>query len=332
MIKRFYLIAVLAIISTVICAIPVSAQDQEVQVKSAFSVNPSVKGTGIPIGATVHLGADGKTTVFGPNNIKILSAWDSEATTLDTPDGKVKATHVFEVPSGSTVEKQRKIMTVQFQGQQILTVINDQNTTNRSISPPAFSAWMESASYTSSNIGYFRVDSAVPSSPPNPGSNIIDYIWNGFESSDGTDIIQPVLEYNYGGSGAWTCAAWCGFDGVFTRATPCSASVNNELFYAMTYGSGQWLVQIYNETTSQSSYLYTSGIGYQNLPTLLVLEGININSNNDVCGDIYFHDAILRTTSWATITPSWFAWVYVQLSGLSVDVISSSQVELNTAN
>jgi hypothetical protein len=103
-------------------------------VTAPFTLNED-EGTRIPHGSTIFHWKNGITEVYGPDDLLILIARDSEAadvphsTVPDPKSGPSPATHHYQVPSGSyisdggTVEND-KITEVYFNNEVMLTIID----------------------------------------------------------------------------------------------------------------------------------------------------------------------------------------------------------------
>jgi len=112
------------------------------------------------------------------------------------------------------------------------------------------SFWSWGTSYT-----YFSAQWVVPPPPVHTQSNIV-FFFNSFEgkTSDGgsgSDILQPVLQYN-NGVGGWTLASWYG-SGSYTEATPVAVNQGDTIKGIITLVNGVWNVQGYVNNALRST-------------------------------------------------------------------------------
>lgn len=305
------------------------------KVTQPFSVDEATPGTTIPRGSTVRHLSDGTTVVTGPDDSLVLDARDSDASVVKTPSGPLKATYVFSVPSGADVEANGNVTTVTKDGQTILRVVED-NRQNRTW--PGTDYWLEqSNNWNISNLDYYTADWSVPSSPPSPGSSVTDYLFNAIEPQSGGAILQPVLEWNVGGSGRWTGAAWYGVGGSYYHSTRIDVSVSDSLIGAMDRYGSSWEINFQDNTSSQTTGLSTSSVGTSSLAVFTVLEGWNVTSDNDLPGDTTFSSMSFEYGG-NSVSFSWNSHydypsgVTGPPSGLDVQINSQSNVTLNTAN
>jgi len=308
---------------------PAMAQDNYTKIAVPFSVDQMDGGFQIPSGSTIHHLANGITEVYGPDKSSILKAKDSDSSLIPTPAGLMRATYVYHVPSKSMIDGVGNITKV-YQGETvILTVIDD----NPEKVVPSYSGWIESSQdWSVDSLDYFYAKWVVPSDPPDPSANVVDFLFNAIEPDDGTKIIQPVLEWNYGGSDRWTGAAWVVWDSGSYRATPINASAGNEIWGTMCY-DGMWDVDIYNRSAGGSSFLTTSRLGVDDLAVFCALEGYNIDGNDDVPGDTTFDDMEFKYGE-SSVDITWVEQISwgTGLTGLDVEIFSDAKVKLHTAN
>eukprot|EP00026_Physarum_polycephalum_P005341 Phypoly_transcript_05373.p1 GENE.Phypoly_transcript_05373~~Phypoly_transcript_05373.p1 ORF type:complete len:519 (+),score=74.53 Phypoly_transcript_05373:144-1700(+) len=101
------------------------------------------------------------------------------------------------------------------------------------------SFWSWGTSYT-----YFLAQWTVPNAPIHTQTNIV-FFFNSFEgkTSDGgsgSDILQPVLQYNNGVQG-WTLASWYG-SGSYTESTPVAVKPGDTITGVISLDNGVWSV------------------------------------------------------------------------------------------
>jgi hypothetical protein len=184
-------------------------------------------------------------------------------------------------------------------------------------------------------IGYFRAQWDVPSSPPSPLSQTLDYVWNGLEPEDESDVLQPVIRYTQ--SDGWKGIAYYGIDGYYYPSSAISASPGDEIWGTIWYDSGNqnWRVTVYNWDTYSSTYITTNNFyASQNALIYLDLESRDGVANGDqLPGDIYFTGMQVLDTSSQAIDFDWTGEVrWAGPEGLGVTVFSDTSVAFYTPN
>jgi len=176
--------------------------DQIIQMTEATK-NPTISK--IPYRSIIQHSKNGMTRVFDSTGKQLFVTNDADAEKIATPDGYKSASKIHQVPNGSIIRTNGEITTVYSEGERILTVLNPDN----SLVLPGYDGWIESARDLSvSELGQFIAYWTVPSSPPSPQADTIDFLFNGIQPSSSGGIVQPVLEWNQAGSGRWTGRAW----------------------------------------------------------------------------------------------------------------------------
>lgn len=79
----------------------------------------------IPFGAIVHQSDNGVTTVFDSTGQQLFATEDASSPLINTPDGVLRATEIFEVPDKSLIVDDKSITNVFYDNQRILTIIKD---------------------------------------------------------------------------------------------------------------------------------------------------------------------------------------------------------------
>lgn len=327
--RKVWLIGILVVVLVVAISSLVAAQNQNC-INEPFSLEKD-HGYYISPGSVVHY-SDSITTLYGPGGNVTLRIKDSRVPKLSTPAGySLPVTHLFQVPSESYIHKDGNETKIYKNGECILTVINDVAVI------PAYDGWIEQANdWSVANLDWFEAYWEVPTSPPNPDSSVVDFLFNAIEPSDGSSIIQPVLEWNWGDSGRWTAAAWYVENGVGYRSDPINVNVGDTLNGGMWYlpsGINMWDVYIEDQNTDRGTAIYTDVIGTSNLATFVALEGYNIDGDSDVPGDTTFYNMDFSYQS-NPVDITWNSDIddTAPLTGLDVTIYSDSRVELETAN
>jgi hypothetical protein len=298
---------------------------------SAVGFNVDQGDHKLPPGSTVRHSADGVTEVKGPNGSLLVRQKDIESEQIYSPFCRVAATHVFSVPSGSKISRKGNETEVSSEGTVILRIIDDQ-----SVATPKFSGWIEQANdWSVSNLEAFAATWKVPSKPPRPGSNVVDFLFNAIEPATGNEIIQPVLEWNQAGSGGWTLRSWYGpVNGNYFASSPVFTTSGHSITGTLSHASGGWSIvtRDADARTGGSTSLGTDSMGTSSLAVFCALEGYNVAGNKDVPGTTTFSNVSFtgdQTIVWHSfIDPSTKPY----LSGLRVAAQGVSKVILYTAN
>ncbi|MBA7657842.1 hypothetical protein ES703_65785 [subsurface metagenome] len=341
--KKAYIpgIAILLVMSLLMWAVgPVMAQDEEFQrIDKPLSPVGGDDVYSIPPGSTIHHLDNGITKVYGPDGRHVLTTRDTLESLIPVPmGGLVGASHVHSVPSGSKISRVENGIKVYHDGACILSVVNEGD--NAETPPPSSSGWIEySRDSDVDDLRYFRASWSVTAEPPDHDYWTTDYIFNAIVSPDGTDILQPVLEWNVvRGTYEWTCAAWYGIDDEYFHGARIDASVDDDLYGYMRKYDTEWKTKIRNLDTGESSILWTDPNEFHtgdNLKIFCALEGWYVDDDDDVPGDTLFHDMIFTDDEGDPINITWYgytpgtAW---GLTDLKVVRYSDEEVELQTAN
>jgi len=300
----------------------------------------------IPTGSVIHHFANGITEVRGPDNALVFKAIDSKTELIATPAGFLRASHVYHIPDGSSIDTKGNTDKVYLGDTRILTVI-DEDRENRkskrllpSSPPPDYNGWIEWAEDTSvSYLDYFYAEWEVPSDPPAPNYAAINYLFPGIQPDDATAIIQPVLEWNYNSSGDWTCASWYVIGTTGYRSSDVDAEAGDEIHGTMSHDGSEWTITIDNmDDWSSSKSIDTNYFDDEGLEVYVALEGYWVQDDDDIAGDTFFNSMDLEYNN-ANVTPTWDDQ-YGNGSGLSdLDVrfdvnppIDYTWVSLLTAN
>ena len=175
----------------------------------------------LPQGGFIQHSPDGRTRVFSPEGKQLFYAVDNRTEKVQTPSGNiVPATFLIAVPSESSLNIVGDHTYVTYQGEIILSVIQDNKTGSwQEYNAPATkgTSWVEYAStrrLSATPIGEFNADWIIPHSPqlndnldqngnpttPPHGSEMnskVNILFNGIQPTNGSLIIQPVTAFNY---------------------------------------------------------------------------------------------------------------------------------------
>lgn len=338
--KRIFSVFPMVILLLGILMVPgVQAQDRITAqtLNAPFSVDPTSGGFQIPRGSIVDYLKSGETVVTGPNGKIIFKTNESLTGMVPTPNGPCKASHVYEVPSDSIVKNEENVIEISFRNEVILQIIDNRTTDYSTRTWDPENPWIEWAGAYVGNLDFFWGIWTVPSSPPSPGGTVYDFLFNAIQWYQYA-VLQPVLEWNYAGSGRWTCAAWYGVFGTYIRANnnAINASTGDVIRGTMAYDydDEEWYISISDNTTGQSSNIYCASLKVtSSLSAFCSLEGGDIDGNEDVPGDTTFTSMSLKYDG-NSINVNWAPYYNIPpgLTGILVQIFSSSMVKLNTAN
>jgi hypothetical protein len=308
-------------------------------IQNGFSLTKGNNQTVIPEGAIIQHSAEGITRVFDPNGKQLSISKDIDSPKIPTPKGYISAEKINQIPDGSYVQVNNNGTTnVYLKGKRILTVLTPVST---SIPIPSTSGYIEDA-YASgiTQMGQFIADWTVPSSPPNSQTGAINYIFNGIQPADNSGIVQPVLEYNIGGSHIWTGAPWyVDSNNIGYRGTPISTAVGHSVRGTLGWNTNlnRWNIIFQDLTNGGYSSSFSTNapnIGTNNVAALCALEGYYINNNNDVSGKITFTNMRFRDVNLNPVSFSWSKYTNPNMGLTNLDVTWSGMtpVTLKTKN
>lgn len=248
------------------------------------------------------------TRVFDSAGKQLFVTNDADAEKIATPDGYISASKIHQVPNGSIIRTNDEITTVYSEGERILTVLNQDN----SLVLPGYEGWIESARDLSvSELGQFIAYWKVPSSPPDPQADTVNFLFNGIQPSSSGGIVQPVLEWNQAGSGRWTGRAWYVDQyNVGYPSNPINVNVNDNIKGTLGWNSNlqQWNIIFADQTTGELRSIfseYAPNIGSTNLEIYIALEGYGVVDDSDVPGDTIFSNMRIRDPYLNVVDVEW---------------------------
>jgi PKD repeat protein len=331
----------------------INNSQENVPIHSSFNIEPGDKANNLPLGSVIYQSVNGTTRVFDKFGKQLISADDREADLIRTPRGKEPASHVFEVPNGSFIENNNQVIRVFLNGERIFSIVTPEEETSSYIPEAGMNDWIEQSYYESiDNLESFDAYWNVPERPVTSTSTI--FLFTGIMPQpqtvpqSGTTLIQPVLEWNNGGSEHPECDGhWCGRawyitnNGNFFPSTPFVATQNDEIKGMMTWSESQhsWGIAVRDDTHYNLVSVRDNGgggtnLGTNNLKVACALEGYDVYQNADLPATITFHDMLFKDTNFNPVTFTWKKWYNSDTNslpdGLYVDILSQSQVELET--
>jgi len=293
-------------------------------------------GSQIPVGSIIYHSTNGITRVFDSQGKQILIANDNEGELIAAPGGYKPATKIHQIPNGSLIKSKGEVTEIVSDEKKVLTVINQRD----ELVLPDYDGWIESSRDLSiDELAQFIAYWTVPSSPPSPQQNTVDFLFNAIQSASIGGIAQPVLEWNQAGSGRWTGAAWFvpyQQEGYYSE--PIDVDVGDTIKGTLGWNPGlsQWNIIFKNEDSGISTMNWSGCVGYQNNAVFCTLEGYYVDGDSEVPGDTTFYDMRLKDLNLQNVEFNWeedideVAEGY--LSGLDVQIYSDSMVTLHTAN
>jgi hypothetical protein len=171
------------------------------------------------------------------------------------------------------------------------------------------SGWVSSFWSWGNAYTYFSGTWTVPPKPTNSSNQII-FFFNSLEGGvggfSGTDILQPVLQWNNGVPG-WTLACWYGNAAGYTEATPVPVNVGDTITGTISLSGLTWSILGYVNGVLRSSLTVNSlTIGLGQNTAQWVLEVYNMANCNEYppSNALTFFVSSLKDTGIAA-TPSW---------------------------
>ena len=248
------------------------------------------------------------TRVFDSTGKQLFVTNDADAEKIATPDGYKSASKIHQVPNGSIILTNGEVTTVYSEGKRILTVLNPDNL----LVLPGYDGWIESARDLSvSELGQFTTYWTVPSSPPSPQTDTINFLFNGIQPSSSGGIVQPLLEWNQPESGHWTGRAWYVDQyGVGYPSSPINVNVNNGIKGTLGWNPNlqQWNIIFADQSTGESRVLFSenaANIGSTNLQIYIALEGYGVDDDSDMPGDTTFNNMQIRDLYLNVVDVDW---------------------------
>ncbi len=296
----------------------------------------------IPMGAKVVHTKDRVTEIYDQSGNLWRRLPQEKIDNISTPYGPQKAVKVYELPSGSSVERNSTDEVVVYgpSGEIILKVVDEE----KPESIPAFSGWIENAQHLyDDNINWFYAEWTVPTEPISDWvDDDVVYLFPSI-TADGSGswsgrqpIIQPVLEHNQ--DGVWpgnpkTGRAWIVDGSNYYRSNPINVNVGDSIRGSMSWDGSKWWITFYDYTTGGNTYLTTDLQGTANQRLDTALEGYNLETTSDLWGTTDFVNMAFERNGQA-VTINWGPYVYPdaqnQFQGLGVDVFGSSHTRLRT--
>ncbi len=282
----------------------------------------------IPKGSTIKH-RNNITRIIGPEKNLIKKINKKNAKKLITPIGKVPATHIHQIPNKSIIRKKGKTTKVYQNGECILKVINNENP----ISIPDQDNWIEYTYFKPKNVQKYTSKWKAPTEPPTSESTPRSFLFNGIESTNSNGLIQAVLEWNNIETHEWGGRAWSISNDIY-KSNPINIETGDTLKGTLTYDSYQrWTISIKNMETNNEVQINSNVVGTDNIRIVNVLEGENINENNDVPGDTTFYDLSAQNLNSEEIYLNWNKRIINDfLTGLNVEIRSPNKIELETPN
>lgn len=294
---------------------------QNLQTAQMTAISMASGVNAIPFGSIIYHAKDGVTTVFDSKGNQLFTAEDAKSVRVSTPQNDAPATFVHEVPSGSISREVDGTTYVFYNGELILTIINENvqdsaeirsiNTDDQQNGLPSLSGansrinaalanylgWIEYTESTPVTASRFEATWVAPTSTPlNSGVRESLGIWNGIERTGIDGVMQPVLMWNFCAYGdaqihnnyvgsAWDYQTTSNPNKDSLHSTPISVlpgdTVKGILQWSPTLNC--WIIQFNNIRSGQTTAYYSSRFPRDNLKLYVVLEAAaaGIKPNNN---------------------------------------------------
>jgi hypothetical protein len=130
---------------------------------------------------------------------------------------------------------------------------------------PTTNGWVEDGyRYNAGGFKQFNADWYVPASPNTNGGLV--YFFPGFEPTDGSRILQPVLQWGYNGDfggNMWTIASWSCASGSCPHSAPHQTWPNHHIYGKITGSSCSNGICYFNTSTTDADTGQTTNLGWQ---------------------------------------------------------------------
>lgn len=206
--------------------------------------------------------------------LSVASAHAAATATVRTPAGSIAAECVHQVGNDAVVSTGVHADTIRAANGVEYSVGHCQRpVTPRSASrstPLATGAqlvnpdgWQLNANYaTPRPVAYMHATFAVPQFPQGGYQGQTDYLFPALETSDGSTIAQPVLDYGNFGQANWEMTAWYGNSNGMFHTPPITVGAGDVLYGSMFRGCTgsqcSWTITLTDRTTHQSTSIRTT--------------------------------------------------------------------------
>lgn len=172
-------------------------------------------------------------------------------------------------------------------------------------------AWLGYTEYVHSReFDRIEAEWEVPANPPTTGDSFSLFTFPALQNcnsgwSCSPFILQPVLQWNYDGSGRWEIANWYGSnsDG-YVRNYPLGVSAGDTIYGEIEQDGDDWLLGVWNLDSGSGRSLRYSDSEYSFTHVFMTLESVEY-SCNWIPDSVYFDDIVLDDGS--TVEPNWSA-------------------------
>lgn len=194
--------------------------------------------------------------------------------------------------------------------------------------PSTYQGWVEDAIYwnwggTQTYFGAWH----VPNAPPNQSAQTAFYFID-LENTFASYILQPVLGWNWRDGNQWEIASVAGGGSNYNYGPFRLVNIGDSITGTVSHDivAGVWNIDTYDITTSSDSLLI-SPVSDSFIRNHVTLEAYNLNTCNQFPGRADFYNLYIYGQ-----TPSWGVEQRQSGCGLSVNIVSPSEVILNTGN
>jgi hypothetical protein len=187
--------------------------------------------------------------------------------------------------------------------------------------PSSNTGWVEDENfYYFAGINTLKATWHVPGAPSSYSGQVI-FFFDSETPSDGSEIVQPVLQYGLtsaGGGAYWAIASWylTGGNTYVTSLVNVSTldSIEGEIWYTCSNNLCREKIMATDTSTSQGTVLWaTAGYYYYGQ---IVMEGYYEQSCNQwsSSASVSFNSIYAKDMSGYTFTPSWNGWTNTTFS------------------
>lgn len=239
-----------------------------------------------------------------------------------TPHGLIHRSCVRAVAAGETVDAQGAVIAANGERTE-LPPCRHPRLDKRTLQPieagqnvsPTINGWIAYADWTASTpLGYFTATFQVPASPTIYGATV--FFFPGSEPTDGSTILQPVLQWGESGAGGgnyWAAASWfCCPSGWLTHSALIDVNAGDTIASSMVSDCSGSTCSWYVKTADMTTDTFTS-LAAQNVTTPFlwnfggVLESYRVSecAQNPASGSITFSNLVLRDENGNAMSPTW---------------------------
>ncbi|KAF7319300.1 hypothetical protein HMN09_00267500 [Mycena chlorophos] len=234
---------------------------------------------------------------------------DAESNQVLTPAGYKDASNVLQVPDGAHISRVGENFHVVHPDGSLFATVPAPKTEGKAAVLPEQTGWITYGSWvnpdTSNPIAKFTTDFVVPPAPATYTEQTV-FLFPGLCPSDGTTILQPVLQ---GGGEYWAVAMWYVTETTYFVSSLVPVSAGDSLEGVMSLTGYDLSTSSFNYTTSMPPLTPTLNVNLdvQLVWGTLTLEAYSIeNANSYPVGTTTWSDVYLELADGSIpTTPQW---------------------------